>query len=79
MEDFTLEYARKIRRLGLGNLTIALMDALKPLAILGAQVVYVLEPFVGTSDGRWVTLGRIIEDPEKSAIFLAQLREEETP
>ncbi len=78
MDDFTLDYARKIRRLGLGNFTIALIDALKPLAIMGAQVVYVLDPFVGGSDGRFVALGRIIEDQEQTAILLDHLREEET-
>jgi hypothetical protein len=78
MDDFTLDYARKIRRLGLGNFTIALIDALKPLAIIGAQVVYALDPFVGASDDRLVTFGRILEDPEQTAIFLDHLREEET-
>lgn len=78
MDDFTLDYARKIQRLGLGDLTIALIDAFKPLAIIGAQVVYLLDPFVGASDGRLVTLGRILEDPEQTAILLDHLREEET-
>lgn len=77
MDDFTLDYARKIRRLGLGNFTIALIDALKPLAIVGAQVVYVLDPFVGASDGRLVTFGQILEDPDQTAILLDHLREEE--
>ena len=78
MDDFTLDYARKIRSLGLGNITIALIDVLKPLAIIGAQVVYALDPFVGGSDGRLVTFGRILEDPEQTGIFLDHLREEET-
>jgi hypothetical protein len=41
-------------------------------------VVYLLDPFVGASDGRLVTLGRILEDPEQTAILLDHLREEDT-
>ena len=78
MDDITREYARKIRLLGLGNISAACIDALRPLAILGAQVVYFLDPLIGPSDGRLVTIGRLIEDPEQTAILLDHLRDKET-
>ena len=57
--------ATRVRRLGLAPWAAALLEALEPLAIVGAQMGYLLEPIFGRAALRdWAS---VLEDPEQRA------------
>ena len=57
--------ATRVRRLGLAPWAAALLEALEPLALVGAQVGYLLEPIFGRESLRdWAS---VLEDPEQRA------------
>lgn len=57
--------AAHVRRWGLAPWAAALLEALEPLALVGAQVGYLLEPIFGGDALRdWAS---VLEDPEQRA------------
>ena len=56
---------------GLGKMLAVFLDAASPVAILGAQAVYALEPLLG---GGWADLGDALEDPERLEELIEALR-----
>ena len=77
MDETSLKIAERLNSSGLGTLSILILDAFKPLGVLGAQLIYFLEPFFGSSRKSLNDLGRIIEDPDETDRLLAYLRQEE--
>jgi hypothetical protein len=69
--DFDL--AANLHRLGLGSIAAALLDGLAPLAPLGAQGMYLLEPLLGPGDG-WRKVARTLEDPARFEALASDLR-----
>ena len=69
--DFDL--AAILHRLGLGSITAALLDGLAPLAPLGAQGMYLLEPLFGPGEG-WRKLATTLEDPARFGAVASSLR-----
>ncbi|HET7011004.1 MAG TPA: hypothetical protein VFI11_09535 [Anaerolineales bacterium] len=63
--------AVSLRRLGLAPWAAALIEALEPLALVGAQVGYLLEPVFG--GGVWRDLASVLEDDEQRADLTARL------
>jgi hypothetical protein len=57
--------AAHLRRMGLAPWAAALLEALEPLALVGAQVGYLLEPVFGGGPLR--DLATVLEDPEQRA------------
>ena len=57
--------AARWRRLGLAPWAAAVLDALEPLALVGAQVGYMLEPVFGGEAMR--DMASVLEDPEQRA------------
>jgi len=64
----------RLRRLGLAPWAAALFEALEPLALVGAQVGYLLEPiFGGEALREWAS---VLEDPEQRADLSARLHQD---
>jgi len=64
----------RVRRLGLAPWAAALFEALEPLALVGAQVGYLLEPiFGGEALREWSS---VLEDPEQRADLSARLHQD---
>jgi hypothetical protein len=63
-------------KLRLQNLTATILEALGPLNLLGAQLVYlgqpVLSPFISNDQSQ--DIAKILEDPSETALFIEALR-----
>ncbi len=71
--------ARILRRFGLGDLVAAFLDAGGPILPLGAQAVYLLNPFMSGPSGTWNEFGKIMEDPDAISELIVMLRKKEEP
>ena len=65
---------RWIRRTGLQDLATFLLEAFAPLAPLGSQVTYLLEPLVG-GKGWAADLEQFLADPDERERFARRLSE----
>ncbi len=63
-----------LRRHGLEGPALFLLEAIGPLAVLGAQAAYLLEPFFGPG-GRVRDVARLLENEQERTHFLNRLRE----
>jgi hypothetical protein len=54
-----------LRRMGLGAFAAALLEAGRPLAPLGAQLSYMVDPLLGGSGLSFLEMGRLLEDPRR--------------
>lgn len=71
------EWADSLRRLKLDGFAAWFLEAGGPLTILGAQLVYVSQPFIG---GKHLNaLAHMLEKDEESQAFASYLRGEVTP
>lgn len=70
-------WAKSLHRWGVKNLAASLLEALGPLAVFGAQVVYILQPFAGRTSSRdhLHVLAEMLEQPEQRQSFVRYLRE----
>lgn len=67
-----------LHRWGLQNLVASFLEAAGPLALIGAQVVYVGQPFLDSivPAGHLRALAGVLEDDSQRQAFVACLREE---
>lgn len=68
--------AARVRSLGLGTPASVLLEALAPLAWVGAQLGYLIEPLLGAAGAPHAGLPGLLEDPQRYAAFVEGLREE---
>ena len=70
-------WTNALRRWGLHNLVATLLEALGPLTVLGAQVVYLLQPLLNNlvPQSQLETLANLLEDPIQTHAFASLLRE----
>lgn len=68
------EWAESLRRLKLDGFAAWLLEAGGPLTILGAQVVYLGQPFMG--GGKLNSLAHMLEEEEETLAFARYLRGE---
>lgn len=59
---------------GLGRILATVLDAAGPFAMIGAQALYTIEPFLSGEGDDWKELGRTLEDPEGLDRFIQALR-----
>jgi hypothetical protein len=52
------------------------LEALAPLAWVGAQLGYLIEPFVGPPGASRGGVAGLLEDPQRYAAFIESLHEE---
>jgi hypothetical protein len=71
-------WARILHRWGVQDLVAALLEAIGPLNLIGAQAVYIGQPFLNAlvPEGHLEALADVLEDPEKTQAFTSFLREE---
>jgi hypothetical protein len=64
-----------LRRQGLADLVALALDAAGPLNILGAQVLYIGQPFVPSSASQgWSALVHLLEQEDEAQAFAAMLK-----
>lgn len=70
-----------LNKLRLHHLTATILEALGPINLLGAQLVYISQPILTPiiSLEQSDDLARILEDPSETADFITALRSFESP
>ena len=68
------QWAESLRRLKLDGLALWLLEAGAPLTVLGAQVMYMTQPFLGGKESN--LLAHMLEDNEETQAFMKLLRGE---
>ena len=71
-------WTNNLHRWGLQNLVASFLEAAGPLALIGAQFVYVGQPILDTfvPAGHLQALAGVLEDDNQRQAFVACLREE---
>jgi hypothetical protein len=74
--DYWPEWAHFLKNRGLENMTAWLLEAGSPLALIGAQLIYVGQPLINPIVPLEHTkaLAQMLEDKEESLAFLAYLK-----
>jgi hypothetical protein len=72
--EATSRLVARLRRAGLDALAADLLEAAGPLASLGAQLSYLVDPFV---NGGLEAYGRLLEDPDEIQALVRRLRQEQ--
>lgn len=68
-------WAETLRRLKLDGLASWLLEAGAPLTVLGAQMLYLSQPFLGGK--RWNSFAHMLEEDDEAQAFARYLRQEE--
>jgi hypothetical protein len=72
-------WAETLRRLKLDGLASWLLEAGAPLTVLGAQALYISQPFLGGKRGTsWNSFAHMLEEDEEAQAFARFLRGEES-
>ena len=74
--SFDDRLAARVRSLGLGGGASVLLEALAPLAWVGAQLGYLLEPLASVPGAHRAGLVGLLEDPQRYTAFIESLHEE---
>jgi hypothetical protein len=69
-------WAETLRRLKLDGLASWLLEAGAPLTVLGAQALYISQPFLGGKT--WNSFARMLEEGEETQAFARYLRGEDS-
>ncbi len=75
-QSFDDRLAARVRSLGLEGAASTLLEALAPLAWVGAQFGYVVGPLIGRPESRDSGLLGLLEDPQRMAGFIESLERE---
>jgi len=68
------QWAESLRRLKLDGLALWLLEAGAPLTVLGAQMIYVTQPFIGGKESNLIA--HMLESDEETQEFARLLRGE---
>jgi len=77
--SFDDRLAARVRSLGLGNLASTLLEAVAPLAWIGAQLGYMVGPLFGGRTSRGSELLDLLESPQRMTGFIDSLHQEPPP
>ena len=69
-------WAESLRRFKLDGLASWLLEAGAPLTVLGAQALYIGQPFLGGQ--QWASFAHMLEEDEEVQAFARYLRGEES-
>lgn len=74
-------WADNLNRWGVKDLTVTILEALGPLSLLGAQLVYVGQPFIDSflPKGYLESLANLFENPQEKQEFIAFLQQPDQP
>jgi hypothetical protein len=72
------DWAGFLQRWGLRDIAVLLLDAAGPLSFLGAQLIYIGQPFFGRAAPRssLTALASLLEDQAELKSFVSFLRED---
>jgi len=72
-------WAGFLRQHGLEHLAIWILESLSPLALIGAQMLYLGKPLLQPAfrGDQIISLAHLLEDTEESLAFVAYLRNED--
>ena len=70
------DWAESLRRLKLDGLASWLLEAGAPLTVLGAQALYLSEPFIGGK--QWSSFAHMLEEENEVQAFARYLRGEDS-
>ncbi len=68
-------WAKSLRRFKLDGLASWLLEAGAPLTVLGAQALYISQPFLGGK--QWTSFAHMLEEDEEVQAFALYLRGED--
>ena len=72
------QWAETLRRLKVDGLASWLLEAGAPLTVLGAQALYITQPFLGGNrETSWNSFARMLETDEEVQAFARYLRGED--
>jgi hypothetical protein len=77
--SFDDRLAARLRSLGLGDAASTLLEACAPLAWIGSQLGYVVEPLFGARPIRGSGLLDLLESPQRMVGFIDRLHGEPPP
>jgi hypothetical protein len=74
-------WADSIQRWGVQQWVANFLESLGPLTILGAQIVYLVQPIFtqAYAENQLLAVARLLEDPHKTQSFAKLLRESPSP
>ena len=74
-------WADTLNNWGIKELTATFLEAFGPLNMLGAQLVYMGQPFLTSliSEGHLDMLADLLADPQETQAFIAVLRQSDQP
>jgi len=74
-------WARTIHRWGIENLVAAFLEAAGPLTTIGAQIIYLSQPYLKSiiQPEQLLALSSMLDEPQQTRKFIHYLREESTP
>ena len=74
-------WAETLNHWGIKDLIATFLEALGPLNLLGAQLVYLGQPFLAPffSEGYLEVLAELLADPQETQAFIAVLRQSDQP
>ncbi len=74
-------WANSLNRWGLQNLTVTFLNALGPLNLFGAQMVYLGQPLLSTfiPAEHLDALANLLEDPKSTQAFVSILQQSDDP
>ena len=75
------DWAEILDRWEVKDLTATFLEALGPINMLGAQLVYMGQPFLTPffSEGYLDVLAELLADPQETQAFIAVLRQSDQP
>jgi hypothetical protein len=73
------DWSNQIHRWGVDQLVAAFLEAAGPLTVIGAQAIYLSQPFLKPvwPEERWQALTSLLEDAEQAQRFAELLRDQE--
>ena len=74
-------WAETLNERGLKDLTATILEALGPLSVLGAQLLYAGQPFLSPllPEGYLDELADLLENPQETQAFIDVLRQSDRP
>jgi len=70
-------WANFLQRWGVDQWAASLLESAEPVSLLGAQMVYMVQPFLryAMPDAQLDALSRLLEEPQRLRAFITLLRE----
>lgn len=73
-DAFSDQIVKRLRRAGLNGVAALFLEAFGPLALLGSQAAYLIEPLFGSWGDQVGELARLLEDPSALPALVEQLK-----